>query len=255
MQEKFYMAEQVCHQQSNQPRVDIDTTLPFRSVRAAVCLFDEKAEVKKFRLPEKQGIKELELNQLKEELANVKRQLRDTEDAKANVFAELSDSKKLLVGMTKGMGKPCSSVPAKRQERNAEPLNDEEVDRRVKENNLHIEAQQHSVWEVELKVAQQQHITTMAELEMSKKNLEKIQQELVSLLNGRENPLKQTEEAMTSAEINARTVEELSNEISGTKESLSLVKLACMEVSKERANFSEMKGDADFMINVQTTTV
>ena len=33
-------------------RVEIDTSLPFKSVRAAVHLFDDKKDVKKFKLPE-----------------------------------------------------------------------------------------------------------------------------------------------------------------------------------------------------------
>ncbi|MCO5583025.1 hypothetical protein L7F22_036931 [Adiantum nelumboides] len=91
------------------------------------------------------------------------------------------------------------------------------------------------MWEVELKVAQEQRMNAVAELELVKRDLERLKEELVVSLREKENALRQAEEALLAAELNAKRVEDLSHDTPGTNESLVLVKLAFIEVSKEHA--------------------
>ncbi|KAH7444851.1 hypothetical protein KP509_02G094200 [Ceratopteris richardii] len=125
----------------------------------------------------------------------------------------------------------------------------------LKQSNPNAE-EKHVVWEVELKVAQEQHMNAVAELESVKKDLERLKGDLVTSLRDKENALRQAEEALMAAELNAKRVEELSHEMSGTNESLTLVKMACIEASKERAALVAAKGhNASHISNVSENSM
>eukprot|EP00250_Pteridium_aquilinum_P016545 c23153_g2_i1 orf=582-2597(+) len=219
-------------------------------------------------MAEKQSTKEAELHQVKEELATVKLQLAKAEKEKAKAFAELRGTKKLLVEMAKMEYRdPCSanqsqisdtfSIHAMQQDNQNTDVSEKKDDAAItdgldqekrnmdvlKQSNTNTE-EKHIVGEVQLKVAQEQHMNAVAELESVKKELEKLKEELEVSLKDKENALRQAEEALVSAELNARRVEELSHEVSGTNESLVLVKLACIEANKERAALLAAKSGA-----------
>ncbi|MCO5607213.1 hypothetical protein L7F22_061406 [Adiantum nelumboides] len=78
-------------------------------------------------------------------------------------------------------------------------------------------------------------MNAVAELKLVKRDLERLKEELAVSLREKENALRQAEEALLAAELNAKRVEDLSHDMSGTNESLVLVKLACIEASKECA--------------------
>lgn len=74
----------------------------------------------------------------------------------------------------------------------------------------------------------------LAELQALKREMSVLKQHLCVALQEKENAIKQAEEALSAAEVNAKRAEELSNEISGTKESLLLVRMACIEANNDR---------------------
>ncbi|KAI5077660.1 hypothetical protein GOP47_0007484 [Adiantum capillus-veneris] len=91
-----------------------------------------------------------------------------------------------------------------------------------------------------------------AELEDIKVQKSKLEQELFVALQEKDRSQRQAEEALLAAEVNAKRAEELSKEMLGTKESLLLVKMACVETNKERealwvARKAQTKGQTHIM--------
>ena len=164
---------------------------------------------------------------LRKELANAEERLRKAENAKEKAFADMNDPKKLLeIMMDKGM----MLFPQEGEVSHANGSANV-----TKQNNPPSDDIKHVVWEVQLKVAREQHMTAVSQLESVKEELQNVRRELGDSIIEKENALRQAEEAFISAEINAKRVEELHREMSGTKESLRLVKMACIEANKERA--------------------
>ncbi|MCO5583024.1 hypothetical protein L7F22_036930 [Adiantum nelumboides] len=92
-----------------QERLEIDTSPPFQSVKAAVSMFGKKVNVRRHQPLEKPTLKNAQLHQLKEELAAVKLQLKEAEEAKAKAYEEVRDRRKLLEKRAQGCGDPCVS--------------------------------------------------------------------------------------------------------------------------------------------------
>ncbi|KAH7442524.1 hypothetical protein KP509_03G092400 [Ceratopteris richardii] len=86
----------------------------------------------------------------------------------------------------------------------------------------------------ELKVTEQKYASVLEELNEMKARMNRLEQELSIALQEKENAQRKAEDALVVAEVNAKRAEELSKEISGTKESLLLVKMACVETNKDR---------------------
>lgn len=153
------------------------------------------------------------MRELKEELAKARAQVVDAQKDRANALLEVEDLKKHL-------------------EANQILING--IDCVAKEENLLCTDEKHAALEHELQVAKKQHATVLAELQALKREMSELEEKLCVTLHEKENAMRQAEESLSSAEVNAKRVEELSNEISGTKESLLLVKMACIEANKEK---------------------
>eukprot|EP00250_Pteridium_aquilinum_P023296 c26596_g1_i1 orf=159-767(+) len=153
------------------------------------------------------------MRKLKEDLAKARAQVVDLQKDKKSALTELEHVKKLLE-----VNQVC----------------DNSVHCDKKQENLVCTDKMHIALEGELKEAKEQHAMVLAELEAVKREMSKLEQDLCVMVKEKENAMRQAEEALSAAEVNAKRAEELSKEISGTKESLQLVKMACIEASKER---------------------
>lgn len=211
------MADLTLRAPQRQPkRADIDTTLPYQNVKAAVRMFGERVDAKTIKLHQKHGAIDAEVHQLQEDLANTRAQLADAEKDKTRLLVELEDLRKL-------------GEPKQISIHDAGSMTDD-----MEQGSPSCGNEKHVVLEIELNEARVQHMATLAQLRAAKEELKKLEQELTATQREKVCAMKQAEEALATAEINARRAEELSNEISGTKESLVLVKMACVEANKER---------------------
>eukprot|EP00249_Psilotum_nudum_P013228 c24229_g1_i1 orf=483-2060(+) len=207
---------------------EIDTTLPFRSVKAAVSMF-AGADGKNVRFLERQTVKESELQQALEGLAKVREDLENAEKSKSRALYELVEAKKLLEETRNKFEEVDVSNESARDTSGAARVNSGELCA-----STHQEGEELVSLEFDLKITNETHMTAVDELEAAKQELERLKKELLESLSEKESAVLQAEEALAAVEINAKRVEELTAELSGTNESLVLVKLACIEANKER---------------------
>eukprot|EP00249_Psilotum_nudum_P023241 c28798_g1_i2 orf=669-2720(+) len=209
-------------------RVEIDTTQPFESVKAAVSMFGG-VDLKKDRIWERRAAKGVELQQAMEELAKVREDLACAEKTKARALYEVAEANTLLEEMRNRLEEANGSNNRPRETCGATGVTSEQLNlKSVKE------GEGHTAVDVELKLSEEERMRIVTELETAKQELEGLKQEILETLNEKEAAAKQAEETLLATEADARGVEELSDEISVSNESLVLVKLACIEANKER---------------------
>lgn len=171
---------------------------------------------------------EPQVQKLQAELEKVRSELLKSEREKEQALQEIENFRKHMnVSEASVTSAGSCIVDDADQERTV-------LNRMFWERELKKERDQHQETLEKLKRETKLHQETLSRLEASERKSERLQKELLVEQRERELCMRQAEEANVAAEIHARRVEELMNEIAGTKESLLLVKMACVETNKER---------------------
>ncbi|CAL9090831.1 unnamed protein product [Musa textilis] len=213
----------------NANRGFVDTAAPIESVKEVVTKFggiiDWKAH--KAHTLEKQKHVQSELEKIREEIPECKRQSEASEEAKIQVLKELESTKIIIEELKLNLERA--------QKEEAQVKQDSELAQlRVKELEQGIANESSMVAKTQLEVAKERHETAVAELKSVKDDLQALQREYDSLISERDIAMRKAEKAVSSASDIEKTVEELTLELIAKKESLESAHVAHLEAEEHR---------------------
>ncbi|XP_007026389.2 PREDICTED: WEB family protein At1g12150 [Theobroma cacao] len=222
---------------------EIDTRVPFQSVKAAVSLFGEVAVSRERRTPRKSRLsaenvidKETQLLLAQKEINNIKQKLESDESTKAKADFDLESAKRTLQDLT---SKLETITQSKRSAIEAtEAVKEQARQLELQKSKNHQES---NARKMELEYAREQYMAVATELDAAKQELNEIRQDFDAALEAKLAAFQQAAEAQRCSKMHAERVSELSKEISGMKEAIQQVKLATQQVYQEQANIAEEK--------------
>ncbi|XP_009401193.2 protein WEAK CHLOROPLAST MOVEMENT UNDER BLUE LIGHT 1 isoform X2 [Musa acuminata AAA Group] len=213
----------------NANRGFVDTAAPIESVKEVVTKFggiiDWKAH--KAHNLEKQKHVQSELEKIREEIPECKRQSEASEEAKIQVLMELESMKRIIEELKLNLDRARKEEAQAKQDSELAQL-------RVKELEQGIANESSIVAKTQLEVAKERHEAAVAELKSVKDDLQALQREYDSLISERDIAMRKAEKAVSSAKDIEKTVEELTLELIAKKESLESAHVAHLEAEEHR---------------------
>ncbi|XP_064965081.1 protein WEAK CHLOROPLAST MOVEMENT UNDER BLUE LIGHT 1-like isoform X2 [Musa acuminata AAA Group] len=213
----------------NANRGFVDTAAPIESVKEVVTKFggiiDWKAH--KAHNLEKQKHVQSELEKIREEIPECKRQSEASEEAKIQVLKELESMKRIIEELKLNLDRARKEEAQAKQDSELAQL-------RVKELEQGIANESSIVAKTQLEVAKERHEAAVAELKSVKDDLQALQREYDSLISERDIAMRKAEKAVSSAKDIEKTVEELTLELIAKKESLESAHVAHLEAEEHR---------------------
>ncbi|KAI5068773.1 hypothetical protein GOP47_0017118 [Adiantum capillus-veneris] len=227
------MGDKVVTPPLKEERAEIDTSLPFASVRAAVSLFGEKVDSQRPKFPERRVVRDVDVQH---ELVKVREQLASAEKRKERALHELADAKKTLELMTEKSKERVDPVNIVKEEEAGDTDTKDKLEQVATQ-----EEEKHVVWETQSKAPDEEFKTAQMTLESLKQKLANVKAELLVAEKERETYLKQKDETLSSQEANAHKAESLSKELAELNESFVLLKLACIEANRDKVALLQAK--------------
>ncbi|MCO5571789.1 hypothetical protein L7F22_025537 [Adiantum nelumboides] len=216
---------------------EVDTALPFESVREAVSLFGGQINTKKLTFLEKRAAQDAELLYVQEQLLKHKELLEAAERGRDKDLQELAQSKETLDHAHKSS---LRSAPTKSTAK--EGLGSDLPSARPCGQWLNGSEDKYSLWQLKLQSANEKHSLALSQIESAKQQLTDLKQELLVLSTENDAMVKQTEEELMNMEGSVKGAESLSTELAGVNSWLSLLKHACFVASGAKSTSNRSIG-------------
>eukprot|EP00252_Welwitschia_mirabilis_P020252 TRINITY_DN4925_c0_g1_i3.p1 TRINITY_DN4925_c0_g1~~TRINITY_DN4925_c0_g1_i3.p1 ORF type:complete len:710 (+),score=216.76 TRINITY_DN4925_c0_g1_i3:524-2653(+) len=226
-------------------RGEIDTSVPFESVKAAVSLSGEKAmaeqlikmiagippdKIQAFKEAHMDCLqKETQLHLLQRDLLKLKEELKKTDGRKQQAQNQLEETMKTAEDLPRKIKVVTDS--AERARRTSEITSLRIAELQESETTV-PEAHETGLQSQFLNVRDDQMVAA-AQLETAKRELRKLKQELQDLAESRVFAVQQAEEAMAKGEIDSARAKDLQKEIDIVREAHAYLKRRTLEIQKE----------------------
>lgn len=207
----------------------IDTTAPFESVKEVVSKFGGIVDWKAHRMQtvERRKYVEQELERAHEEMPEYRKRSEAAEVAKSQVLKELDQTKRLVEELKLNLERAQTEEHQAKQDSELAKLRAEEMEQGIADD-ASVAAR------AQLEVAQARHIAAVSELKSVKDEVESLRKDYASLVAEKDIAVKKAEEAISASKEVEKTVEELTIELIGTKESLESAHAAHLEAEEQR---------------------
>eukprot|EP01018_Ginkgo_biloba_P014981 Gb_36825 [translate_table: standard] len=210
-------------------RVEIDTASPFESVKQAVNMFGGVADWKAQRISamEKRQFVAAELQKAGEELAELKRLLVVAEGEKLRVLQQTDKTKKLIQELRLDLERVQASGEQATQ-------GSEFANQGIEERAMGVADEESVAWKTQLEVAKGQYASVVADMQIVNQEFERANLEYQSLIKLRDIAVQNAEDALLVSQETQKTVEELTQELITTKNSLDIARATHLIAEKQR---------------------
>ncbi|KAL8196683.1 hypothetical protein R6Q57_024598 [Mikania cordata] len=216
-------------QKSESRMGDIDTTAPFESVKAAVCMFSGIVDWKarKTQIAERRKRVAQELQKAHEEIPVFRKRSEEAEESKQQVLKELDDAKRRVEELKLNLESAQTEESEAKQDAELAKLRAEEMKQGITDE-LSVAAK------AQLEVAQARHQSAVSELETVKLELKNLQKDYRLLVSERDLATKDAEGAVFTCEKTEKCVEDLTIKLITVTEALESAHGAYLEAQEDR---------------------
>ncbi|KAD0442693.1 hypothetical protein E3N88_44259 [Mikania micrantha] len=216
-------------QKSESRMGDIDTTAPFESVKAAVCMFSGIVDWKarKTQIAERRKQVAQELQKAHDEISVYSKRSEEAEESKQQVLKELDDAKRRVEELKLNLESAQTEESEAKQDAELANLRAEEMEQGITDE-LSVAAK------AQLEVAQARHQAAVSELETVKLELKNLQKDYRLLVSERDLATKDAEEAAFTCETTEKCVEDLTIKLITATEALESAQGDYLEAQEHR---------------------